>query len=335
MTLIELYVTEVGKRLPLRGRGDIEAELRSTLEDMLEDRSRKAGRPVDDGMTLDLLREYGPPDKVAGTYNAHPYLIGPRVMPFFIRVLQIVLASMTFALLLVLGIRLGAQPLQGPELSSAIVEGLLGIVNAAVQAFGFMVLTFAILERVLPASEFKFDDETKTWDPNTLRKAVEPEAVKPWEPIAAIAFTVAALILFNGYSDLIGISFRKDGAWTSLPILTEAFFRWLPYINVLWALQLALNVVLLRQGRWQRWTRWASIALDAAGVVIGYFLLVGPPIVAISGEALVATGAFEPAAAAALGSIAQQGTRVIILIIMIAQGVDAVKEAVRMVLRRR
>ena len=34
---------EVGKRLPLKGRKDIEAELRSTLEDMLEDR---AGRPA-------------------------------------------------------------------------------------------------------------------------------------------------------------------------------------------------------------------------------------------------------------------------------------------------
>ena len=48
MNLIELYVGEVGKRLPLKGRKDIEAELRSTLEDMLEDRARKAGRPVED-----------------------------------------------------------------------------------------------------------------------------------------------------------------------------------------------------------------------------------------------------------------------------------------------
>ena len=88
--------------------------------------------------------------------------------------------------------------------------------------------------------------------------------------------------------------------WTSIPVLTEAFFRWMPYINVLWALQIALNVVLFRQGRWQPATRWASMALDAAGIVIGYLLLVGPPIVAISAEALVATGVADAATAATL-----------------------------------
>src|SRR5512139_3568397 len=99
MSLIDLYVTEVGKRLPLRGRKDIEAELRSTLEDMLEDRSQKAGRPADEGMMLDLLREYGPPDKVAAIYHAHPYLIGPRLFPLFVKVLKIVLTVVTIVLL--------------------------------------------------------------------------------------------------------------------------------------------------------------------------------------------------------------------------------------------
>ena len=37
MNLINRYVTEVGRHLPLvMGREDIEKELRSTLEDMLE-----------------------------------------------------------------------------------------------------------------------------------------------------------------------------------------------------------------------------------------------------------------------------------------------------------
>ena len=45
MKLIDRYVAEVGRRLPLvRGREDIEKELRSTLEDMLEDRAQKTAR---------------------------------------------------------------------------------------------------------------------------------------------------------------------------------------------------------------------------------------------------------------------------------------------------
>jgi len=334
MTLIELYAAEVGKRLPLRGRGDIEAELRSTLEDMLEDRSQKAGRPADEAMTLDLLREYGPPDKVAATYHPNQYLIGPRLFPFFVKVLKIVLTVLVIVLAVTLGIQLARQP-AGPEFAKAVVSGLLGILGGAVQAFGNVALVFAILERVLPASEFKLDEEQQTWDPASLRQAEEPAAVKPWEPIAGIVFAAAAMIIFNGYADLVGVHFLKDGAWTSIPVLTEAFFRWLPYINILWALQIALNVVLLRQGRWQAATRWFSIALDAAGVVIAYFLLAGPPIVSLSAEALVASGLSGPAAAATVNTAVQLGVRVVIAIVMLVQGIDIVKEVIKLILRRR
>lgn len=334
MTLIELYVAEVGKRLPLRGRKDIEAELRSTLEDMLEDRSQKAGRPADEGMMLDLLREYGPPDKVAATYHAHPYLIGPRLFPLFVKVLKIVLTVVTIVLLVGLGIQIAREP-AGPGLARAIATGLAGVVGAAVSAFGNIALVFAILERVLPESEFKFDEEKKAWDPESLRKEAEPETVKPWEPIAAILFTAAAMIFFNGYSQLIGIYFLKDGAWRMVPLLTEAFFRWLPYINIVWALEIAVNVVELRQGRRQPATKWAAIALDAASIVIGYFLLAGPPIASLSTQALTAAGPFDAASAAAVNVAVQQGSRLIIAIIMILQGVDVVKEVVRAILRRR
>jgi len=72
MKLIDRYVTEVGKRLPLvRGRVDIEKELRSTLEDMLEDRAQKSGKPADEAMEIELLKEYGAPQKVAETYNQY------------------------------------------------------------------------------------------------------------------------------------------------------------------------------------------------------------------------------------------------------------------------
>ena len=249
MTLIDLYVAEVGKRLPLRSRTDIEAELRSTLEDMLEDRSRKAEKPVDDEMVKDLLKEYGPPDKVAAAYHPTQYLIGPRLYPFFVFVLRIVLSVLTVVLLVMLGIQIATQPLPGPELARAIASGLAGILGAALQAFGNIALVFAILERVLPASEFKFDERKKEWDPATLMKQAEPAEVKLWEPIAAIVFTAAAMFVINGYPQIVGLWFLQNGQWHPLPVLTEAFFRWLPYLNVLWALQIALNLVLLRQGR--------------------------------------------------------------------------------------
>src|SRR5512134_906098 len=102
MNLIDRYVAEVGRRLALvKGRKDIENELRSTLEDMLEDRSRQAGRPRDEAMEIELLKEYGAPDKVAATYNPHPYLIGPRMFPLFIMILKIVIFGVAIGLTVV------------------------------------------------------------------------------------------------------------------------------------------------------------------------------------------------------------------------------------------
>ena len=193
------------------------------------------------------------------------------------------------------------------------MKGLVGIVSGALQAFGNIALVFAILERVLPASEFKFDEEKKP--------GIRPRA-RRWSGEGALGtdrgdrFHEAALI-FNGYPHLIGIHFLKDGV--DLSRSTGAFFRWLPYINVLWALQIALNVVVLRQGRWQPATRWASMALDAGGIVIGYLLLIGPAHREFSAQALLATGGLDAATAAMLGTVGAGGALVIV-IVMIAQG---------------
>ena len=92
MELIDRYVAEVGRQLPGKMRADIESEIRSTLEDMLEDRSKKTGRPVDETLQCEVLKEYGAPDKVAASYLPPRYLIGPRIYPLFELVFRIVLA---------------------------------------------------------------------------------------------------------------------------------------------------------------------------------------------------------------------------------------------------
>jgi hypothetical protein len=333
MTLIDLYVAEVGRRLPRRSRADIEAELRSTLEDMLEDRSHKEGRAADDQMMKDLLRQYGPPDRVAATYHAAPYLIGPRIYPFFVRVLRIVLTVLTAVLLVTLGIRLATQPLQGLELARAVGQGLLGIVGAAVQAFGNLVLVFVIIERVMPSSEFKFDDEKKEWDPADLVKEARPTDIKPWDPIASIVLTAAAMIVLNGYPQLLAAWFYTNGQWLSTPVLTQAFFRWLPYLNVLWALQIGLNLMLLRYGQWTAGTKWARIALDLGSIAIGYGLLTGPTIVSLSPAAVEATGLANTGSAASLNLVLTQAVRMGIAVVVIVKSIQVVREAARAILK--
>jgi len=68
MNLIDTYITQVGDNLPEKDREDIKAEIRSILENTLESRSITAGRPVDEAMTVEVLKEFGTPKKVAASY---------------------------------------------------------------------------------------------------------------------------------------------------------------------------------------------------------------------------------------------------------------------------
>lgn len=332
MKLIDRYVAEVGKRLPLvKGRGDIEKELRSTLEDMLEDRAQKAGRPADETMEIELLKEYGDPNKVAATYNPHPYLIGPRMFPFFIMILKIVAFGVTVGLSVVTVLQIFTQtPMTGIELVSIIGKGIGGIISAIMAAFGYIVLAFAIIERVAPANEFKMD-EAEEWNPASLMKEPEPNEVKPWEPILAIVFTFIVLGIFNFNPQLIGVYIFSGEKWTVIPALTDAFFRWMPLINVAWIAGIILNGILLRTGRWQTSTRLFFIAIKILEIVIGFLLLTGPTILAITPETLQATGIFNPETSRILGTMAQQGIHILIAVIILAEGIDLAKTAYKMV----
>ena len=64
-------------------------------------------------------------------------------------------------------------------------------------------------------------------------------------------------------------------------------------------------------------------------------LLAGPPIVRLSAAALEATGGLDAATAAMLGTLFQQAARIVLVIVVIAKGVQLVKDIVRQVLRRR
>ncbi len=332
MNLIDRYVSEVGKHLPLvKGRKDIEKELRSTLEDMLEDRAQKSGRAADEAMEIDLLKEYGSPQEVAATYNPQPYLIGPRMFPFFLMVLKIVTAVISVVLLVLTGVKIATMsPMAGPEFAKVIGGGLFGIVSAVIAAFGNIVLVFAILERFVPAAEFKMDEE-KEWDPASLKKEPEPDEIKIWEPILAIVFTFIALSIFNYNPQLIGIYTVSGEKWSSIPVLTEAFFRWLPWINIGWVAEIILNGILLRTGRWNMPTRIISIGIKVFQIVIGFFLLTGPSILAVTPQSLLASGIFDTDAAQILGTMAQNGVRVLIGFIIFMTVIDVVKAIYKLI----
>jgi len=287
MNLIDKYITEVGKHLPRKQRADLEAEIRSTLEDMLEERKQADGS-VSDEQVIELLKEYGAPRKVAESYVGPRYLIGPRVYPTFELVTRIVLIVLFAVALAGLGIGLAKSNLTGPELLKTVGNSAGGLFSGLITAFGNIVLVFAILERVLPSKEF--DKETEDWNPAELAIEPDPDRVKFGERIFEIFFLVLFLVIFNLYPGVIGIGFFNENDWVFIsPVLTDAFFSYLPWLNILALLEIALNVYLLRQGFWNVVTRVVKIVLELASLALAVAMLTGPDLVALTPAQLANT----------------------------------------------
>jgi len=335
MNLIDRYVAEVGKHLLLvKGRKDIENELRSTLEDMLEERAKSAGTPADEALQLEMLKEYGAPYSVAETYNPNPYLIGPRIFPFFIFILKIVLAAVALGLAIATVVQvISAPPMNAMELLSILGKGLLNIISAWIGAFGNLALIFALIERYAPASEFKVDDK-KEWDPASLTKDPEPTEIKLWEPILAIVMTFIALSIFNFNPQLVGIYYLDKSEWHVLPLLSEAFFRWLPLMNIAWVAEIILNGMLLRTGKWTTSTRLFSIATKLFQVFIIAMLISGPSILAFTPESLKTGGITDPEAIQALSQLAHTGLKIALGLGIFGAVVEIIKSVYKMVTQK-
>ena len=286
MNLLDRYVAEVGKNLPLlKGREDIEKELRSTLEDMLEDRVSTTGRMRDEAMEIELLKEYGSPQKVAATYNPQPYLIGPRLFPFFLMVLKIVITVIVTVLLILTGIRAATDtPFMGMEFVNIVGKGLGGIVSAAIAAFGNVVIVFAILERVLPEKEISGFNDEKDWNPASLAKEPDPDSVKRGDLIAEIIFTFLGLALLNLYPEILGASIFTGGELFFIPMFSEVFFNFLPWINAIFFAEIVLDIYLLRNAVWTPITRIAKILIQIASIVLAVIILRAPNIIGFTAD---------------------------------------------------
>jgi hypothetical protein len=317
--LIETYVSEVGRHLPKKTRADLEAEIRSILQDMLDECSQKTGKPVDEEMTIEILRTYGAPEKVAATYLGDRYLIGPRLYPIFILVLRIVLMTIGVLAAIGLGIAVYQTTLTPLSASETIIKAIANFGTSAMIALGNIVLIFAILEWALYRAGGKVEVKglqiEKVWEPRTLTKIALPNQVKMGETILEIVGCFAAIVIFNLYPQIIGYtpslnSVFENGTWSSvnfIPVLSAAFFYYVPFLSLVWASTIILDIILLRMGSWTILTRIFAIGLKVINVLIAGAMLAGPSLIAITVSTLTS----------ALGDA--EGAQ--ILLIMITQGV--------------
>ena len=264
-TIIDRYLAAVSEILPTKLRKDTVTEIRSLIQDALDDRSKTEGRAPDDEMMVAVLKQFGPPESIVAPYLPERYLIGPSMFPTFILVLRIALPII--AVLSLVGFWIGynqAVSISGVELMTNLVKSLGNALSAVVQSFGNIVLIFAILQWVLP----EFKAKAKEWDPRNLKAISQPDKIKRGELIVEIVFSLVGLIIFTFYLDRVGIYNNINGLWTFTPILTSAFNAYIPWLDLFWVLTILLDALVLRKGSWNIGSRLFSILMSAFSIAI-------------------------------------------------------------------
>ncbi len=275
--LFTQYAEEVGRYLPRRKRKDIQMEILSLLEDALEDQSASVDRAPDEEMAIEVLKTFGPPITFAENYHQNRTLIGPTFFPLFQYALYVVMA--VFVLQFVIGLFL---PLNGK--SPDLLGTLDGFIDKGFQYFGVLVFIFALLERTLertvPESwtRWPFREMQRTWDPAGLKPDKRKLAVRPGGLWFEVFFLTGAIVLFAVFPHWVGFGNNREGVWGFVPVLSEAFGTYLPWLLGYFLVKIVFNVALSRQAFWDQRMRLVAMGVKVYALILLVAFLTGPDV---------------------------------------------------------
>lgn len=264
--LIERYVHQVGLYLPPSERAEIEAELRSQIQDELDDRYAGAASEAD---VIAVLAEFGSPHKMAASYNRDQYLVGPDLYPYLMMVLRHVwLMVPTIILFLnIFGALISSRHDLGVEF---IVETVVGMLEATLIFSGLAVLIFALIQRI----RSKTDVQEAVFNPLELPEVDDPYAVDRSEGIFGIVLGTLVSLLFLYYLRVGGLALRFDfnnpGEVIPFPV------SWMVLLMMLTLGMVMLQLVMLWRKRWVIGIYLTQIMLEVAGAVCFYFAVTKP-----------------------------------------------------------
>jgi hypothetical protein len=275
--LLERYLLAVERRLPWQGRKDITSEIRANLMDTLEDHYPPEAI-VDETMLEEELRKLGSPGSVASGYRGTDALIAPQHNAIFrlivTRLTPIVVAVVFFAGLLSFVLSGGKNPFW------SIWEMLGTAWQVAVGIIGTSAIVFMILTRYFPkVNEGIFteilEEEGKTWKVGDLPELVaKEEKVELWELVLGVTFgTLGLVILLFLFDQVVGFWWLSDDKWRMVPVFTDAFKAYIPWIAVNMGLSLGLTILLFQTHRKTILTRVFDIGIKVSELTLTAALL--------------------------------------------------------------
>jgi len=271
MKLTEKYLYAVKNRLPENQRADIEREIRSLIEDMIEE---KGGYSPETERAV--LKELGNPRALANKYlDREDYLISPRYYDKFIFVLKLAISVSLFGVLVAGIVEAATNGVPNPY---AFAGTLLGnLLSAVIGALGSVTLFFVALERQLERQDKKdlLNKMSREWDPEDLPEIPQNQAeFSKAGIVVGLVFSFILVILVNYFPHLPDITININDVTVSAPLFNvDVFKTYLPYINLALAVQIIVQIYKLVYGCWSWAAALFNLAANVIAVVVIFMLL--------------------------------------------------------------
>jgi hypothetical protein len=270
--LMEKYVYDVTRRLPVKMREDVAEELKSNIEEML-------GDEYDDENVKNVLYSLGSPRSLANSYRTtKKNLISEEWMADYLYVLKIVLIIM-LSIGLVFGLVDSLQNINATTFigvfAEVVSEVISNIINLMLSGFAVVTLIFVIIDQTA-------ENKREKWDVKDLPDVPRKNSLKISRAgsISGLIFTVifgSVWIYLLYYSNLYFGWFNTDGNW----VVESALFNnnYTRTFVVFYAICLMLDVlVYLLKIKFGQWTSSLAVLYTTAkivGAVVGIAFLLG------------------------------------------------------------
>ena len=143
MDLFERYLQAVRSFLPKRQQDDVVRELSEELRSQAEEQEAQLGRPLNESEQEEILKQWGHPLLLASRYQPQRQLVGPVVFPIYWLVLRIALGIA----LLVHVIAAAVFVASGRPLADAVANLARLPLGPLLVVFAWVTLVFAVLDR--------------------------------------------------------------------------------------------------------------------------------------------------------------------------------------------
>ncbi|MCL1702307.1 hypothetical protein [Lysinibacillus sp. Bpr_S20] len=284
MTLIDVYIHEVTKRISKEKRDKTSLELKSTIENMLpEDYSESDIKEV--------LKKLGNPVEVAANYQkTSRFIIGPEVFDTYIRTIKLVIPWAIIITIIVQMIESIVLYNGEGALLTAMIKTISitisHIISVIIYVLFWITIAFIVIERFGGKNiRIPLIKNHSEWTPDDLAKVkiiTKEKTISLHDNIfSLIGIAIFSFVYFNA-NHLLGIytSHNKGGLKFIMPIFNQnVLLSFAPIVLCCIVLSVALTLWKWRSGQWTLLIAVANALLQCTGVIVFILLAIHPDLI--------------------------------------------------------